>query len=981
MRRICLAFLFCFGLVSAYSQLPTREEVKWSMSRVADWQVAHLNPKKYGALDWVNATFYLGLSRWAGIAERTDSDSGYYDWLVKLCKDNGWKLGRRVYHADDICVGQTYLQLYDRYGDKSALIPTLERADRVIADPPKGSFDLDYSKPQTLDHWTWCDALFMAPNVYWGLSRVTGNRKYARFMDREYRLTFKNLYDKKEHLFYRDRRYIGQKEPNGAKVFWARGNGWVLGGLAELLRNMHEGDHHYSFYKKLFTDMCSRVAGLQNKDGFWRASLLDPGSYPSPETSGTGFFVYALAYGINSGLLPKDKYLPAVLRGWKALESEVEDDGRLDYVQPVGADPKKVTRSMTEAYGPGAFLLAGCEMYRLADPTRPFHLKHVPASEVARISAMLPVHPEGIGLSYRNRAFWNSLKDLPSGKALLLRAKQKQEQGFPPFVDSLYLDLNRSNKRLPGEIMMKGRYEYLFDLTIAECIENQGTYLPAIRNAIRELCLQNPWSIPAHDRDLRNYNGTEYSVDLVTATGGNGIAQCLDMLGDKIPFELRALARCSFEQKIFLPMLRRVESGKPFWWLVTSNNWNSVCLAGVAGSALSVLPGRAERAYYVAQAEKYQVYGMRGYADDGYCSEGAGYYNYGFGAYILLREEVCRATDGRIDFFRLPKFVRIARYADDIQIQDGLVPLYSDCHPGLYIDPFIPAYCSEAMGTDNGSKKRPLVPDGDNFSLHLLAMFPRPAWKIKLTPDMRREMSGGNTNAASSYYSKAGIWVGRPKEGGQCRLAVSAKGGNNAENHNHNDIGSYAVVLGNCMMLGDQGGPDSYPGDYFTSAADLKYKIKNSFGHPVPIVDGTLQRSGRRARGIVRTHDFTDRSDIFKVDLSPAYPVAGLDSVSRTFVYDRTGKGSLRISDHLRAHRPLSFGTALTTRARWKRLDSHTFLFASADCRLKVQVKSSGPFAVTTDKIEDNCAPYTRIGINLKKSTENGYVQLLITPL
>lgn len=980
MRKFCFIICLVFNLIPIYGQLPTQEEVKWNMSRVADWQIAHLDKKKFGALNWVNATFYLGLSRWAFLTEQVDSDSSYENWLVKLGYENGWKTGPRLYHADDICIGQTYLQLYNHYGNKSMLIPTLTHAKQVIANPPKGSFDLNYSNPQSLNHWTWCDALFMAPNVYLGLSHVTGDSKYIRYMNKEYRLTYKNLYDKKEHLFYRDRRYIGQKESNGAKVFWARGNGWVLGGLVEMLKNMDKGDKYYPFYKNLFIEMCSRIATLQCKDGFWRASLLDPESYPSPETSGTGFFVYALAYGIKSGLLPKDQYLPIVLNGWKALISVVEDNGRLDYVQPVGADPKKVTRNMTEAYGPGAFLLAGSEIYRLADSTRLFHLTNISAAEVKRISQMLLVHPGGIGLNYKNRIFWDKIKMTSSGIALLHRVEEKFQKGFPPFVDSLYLDLNKSNYRLPGEIMMNKRYEYLFDLTIAECMENNGKYLPEIKRAILGLCMQKSWSIPAHDRDLQNYNGTKYSVDLVTATAGNGIAQCLDMLGDKIPFELMTLARCAFRQKIFLPMFRCVEAGQPFWWLTMTNNWNSVCLAGVTGIALSILPDRAERAYYVAQAEKYQGYGMKGYEDDGYCSEGAGYYNYGFGAYILLREEVCRATSGKIDFFQVPKFVRIARYADAIQIQDGLVPLYSDCHPGLQINPFIPVYCKEALGMAKGMKKILKVPSGGNFSLQLLAMFPDSAWKVKLTPDIREAIAESHQNPKSSYYTKSGIWIGRPGRNTTCQMAVSAKSGNNAENHNHDDIGSYAVVLGNCMMLGDQGGPESYPGDYFTASADQKYKIKNSYGHPVPVVNGKLQQTGSKAQGIVLQHRFTDRSDLFQLDLRSAYPVNGLDSLNRTFIYDRHGKGSLTILDKFQAHHALTFGTALTTRAHWKQLNPHVLLFSLNRCQLRVRVLSSGPFTITTETIQENCIPYTRIGINLKKSAQNGYVKLLIAP-
>ena len=113
--------------------------------------------------------------------------------------------------------------------------------------------------------------------------------------------------------------------------------------------------------------MCERISILQDKDGYWHASLLDPEAYPNPETSGSGFFVYALAYGINSGLLDRGKYLPVVLKGWNALEKAVFPDGKLGWVQPVAQNPQETTKEMTEVYGVGAFLLAGSEIYKLAE--------------------------------------------------------------------------------------------------------------------------------------------------------------------------------------------------------------------------------------------------------------------------------------------------------------------------------------------------------------------------------------------------------------------------------------------------------------------------------------------------------------------------------------------------------------------------------------------------------------------------------------
>lgn len=342
-----------------------RQSVMEIARRVADWQIKDYPENTYAKNEprgWVAGALYMGMFDWAELS----GDKTYHDWLRKIFNRQNWQVANRMYHADDVCIAQTYLDFYNKEKNENWLKPTLARADWVVNNPSNGSMDLDYGKGSTIERWTWCDALFMAPGVYTRLYTLTGNRKYMHFADSEFRATYNYLYDQEDKLFYRDSRYFSQKEANGKKVFWGRGNGWVIGGLAEILKTLPAEDAEFRpFYLALYKEMSERLAGLQGKDGYWHASLLDPDSYPSPETSATGFIVYGLAYGINQGYLPADKYLPVVRKGWEALTRAVETDGKLGWVQPVGADPKKVTREMTELYGTGAFLMAACEVFKL----------------------------------------------------------------------------------------------------------------------------------------------------------------------------------------------------------------------------------------------------------------------------------------------------------------------------------------------------------------------------------------------------------------------------------------------------------------------------------------------------------------------------------------------------------------------------------------------------------------------------------------
>ena len=181
------------------------------------------------------------------------------------------------------------------------------------------------------------------------------------------------LYDKKENLFARDGRFLWTgspkdvKEINGNKVFWSRGNGWVLGGLALLLTDLPKDYPNRPFYENLFKEMAVRIKGLQHEDGLWRTSLLSPESFNHGEVSGSGLFTYALAWGVNNGLLNKEEYLPAVTKAWNALAKCQKPNGMVGWVQNIGFDPKPATANSRQNFGTGAFLLAGSEVLKLKD--------------------------------------------------------------------------------------------------------------------------------------------------------------------------------------------------------------------------------------------------------------------------------------------------------------------------------------------------------------------------------------------------------------------------------------------------------------------------------------------------------------------------------------------------------------------------------------------------------------------------------------
>lgn len=371
----CLLLISSFSSCNSSENTPTqssreREEIEFVMQKVTDWQIRNFtyslngNLHDYGIDAWTNGVLYLGMQQWA----QTINNDSIYRWLYDLGDKNEWKIPSnfknypkyQLYHADELCIGQFYLNMYGKYSESKMLDSTKVRVDWILANQPDP--DMTYKNKQS---WTWCDALFMAPPVYAKMAEITGNSNYLTYMDTQFKRTYEHLYNKEEKLFYRDDSYFGKTEANGTDVFWGRGNGWVIAGVANLLKILPQESELRPFYESLFKEMAVRLIELQSEDGFWHASLLDPDSYPSPEASATALITYSLAYGINSGLLSEKECMPAMQKGWNSLLSAVNEEGKLGWVQPIGADPKKVTSDMTAVYGVGAFLLAGSEIYNM----------------------------------------------------------------------------------------------------------------------------------------------------------------------------------------------------------------------------------------------------------------------------------------------------------------------------------------------------------------------------------------------------------------------------------------------------------------------------------------------------------------------------------------------------------------------------------------------------------------------------------------
>lgn len=379
MRKIALILsLILVANIQLFSQIWEEHEafsvttIRKTMKKVADWQLDNLLYESgggYGNMglirddSWARAVCYLGIIA----TYKSTGDRKYLDATTEFAERNKWQLGPDIRHADDQTVGQVYLELYalqERDNDEKRLEALKKNLDVMYRDPQRGGTH-GWSKSQ---NWSWSDALFMAPPSIAHLYKITKDKKYLKLLDMYYWDTYDLLCDKDESLFYRDDRYIFSengkaKTAQGKKVFWLRGNAWVIGGLARTLEHLPKSHENYDRYLDLYKKMAERFLELQQIDGLWRPSMLDPWQFSEKETSGSSFACYALAWGVNKGILDAATYKEPVKRAWLALTECVDENGRLGWVQPVGHDPQHIKSTDTAEHGVGPFLLAAREIY------------------------------------------------------------------------------------------------------------------------------------------------------------------------------------------------------------------------------------------------------------------------------------------------------------------------------------------------------------------------------------------------------------------------------------------------------------------------------------------------------------------------------------------------------------------------------------------------------------------------------------------
>ncbi len=373
MKKIFLSIVAMAVMLPVFAADWTPQQVEEIIRRVNTYWQTH-NPAEVRSF-WDNAAYHTGNievykllqdkqmldystrwaehNRWSGATEQDPKKWKY--------KEYGEGQDYVLFGDWQICF-QTYIDLYNMsLAENTATEKMVNRAREVM------HYEA-YSK--ATDYWWWCDALYMVMPVMTKMFRLTGDTTYLDKLYANLLYSDNIMLDQATGFYYRDARYVYPQHTtaNGKKDFWARGDGWVLAGLAKVLQELPADYPHHTFFVEKFRRLAYSVAHAQQAEGYWTRSMLDAEHAPGYETSGTAFFTYGILWGINNGYLDKADYAGTIDRAWHYLTTiALQPAGAVGYVQPIGdrAIPGQTLNANSEAnFGVGAFLLAACEYYR-----------------------------------------------------------------------------------------------------------------------------------------------------------------------------------------------------------------------------------------------------------------------------------------------------------------------------------------------------------------------------------------------------------------------------------------------------------------------------------------------------------------------------------------------------------------------------------------------------------------------------------------
>ncbi len=507
-----------------------------------------------------------------------------------------------------------------------------------------------------------------------------------------------------------------------------------------------------------------------------------------------------------------------------------------------------------------------------------------------------------------NRDAWQALRaGLGEDMVAALVAKSEEAAGepIPHLPATLYLEVKRTGQREGYQNPMALRRAMLTDLCIGECLENQGRFLDPILDVAWAICEESSWAYPAHQSELTDIHRPY--IDLGAAMTALDLAELDALVGEALDPALHKRIYDELDRRVFTPYLERHDH----WWLYQdagrAANWCAVCNGGVAGAAILIEEDPARLADILARA----AHSLDSYLDsfdaDGGCSEGPGYWEYGFGYYTTLADLIAWRTDGAVDFLAGDHMRQIASYPLRTLLSGDICVNFSDCSANVRYSRSQLAYLSKRLeipALAGLALQQPAFERRSNLAHALRELF----WTVPAGSEP------GVKLARHDWFSDMMWMIARYDPDDPDALVLAAKGGNNQEMHNHNDVGNFIVHINGESIIPDIG-LGRYTKQYF-GPERYEHLANSSLGHSVPVPNGCLQGDGPDFASQLMEHRATEEEDTLELEMKDAYPAeSGLASLRRQITLHReTPRGWVELVDSAAfADAPGSFESAITT--------------------------------------------------------------------
>jgi hypothetical protein len=573
--------------------------------------------------------------------------------------------------------------------------------------------------------------------------------------------------------------------------------------------------------------------------------------------------------------------------------------------------------------------------------------------------------------AFKDRAAWEKLAEQPFFAKALKSAATVLDQPVAAPSDELYLEYSKNGNRTRYQNAFTALRNAAVNTALAYLMTADRKYLDKLETYLQVFLQLKSWSLPAHDKSLDVFKGKSQHIDLGSSRVTVDLAVIYFLLKDELkPETVRELKKQIYFRT--LDPIRRMVDGKQKkdFWVESKTNWNAVCWANILSAALAIEEDNDARNDLVAKSLQYLDNSLQGFGPDGYCSEGVGYWNYGFGHNLRFAVTLFLATGGKINLMDLESMRRPAGYPERIVIVNDVYPAFADCSINVKVSDQALAF-RDFLQNVPSKPLQALEPAGGLTEVFLALALPKLPGKI---PAAQAEPE------LLSLFADSGIAIARPGRGG-ARLAAAFKAGSNHELHNHSDVGSYTITLDGTVMVFDPGS-EVYTKRTF-SPQRYESKLLNSYGHPVPLINGQLQKNGSGTDCPVVEQKSDAQSFFWRIDLAPAYQLKEVKKLERIFTFDRTGGGRVTVADLGEFHTDVTFETAILTPGKFTAQSATEGAFTYQGKTLKVAIEASAPFEFVPEEIKEEVAhkeTITRIGIRFKEKVRHANVTVVFTP-